>query len=349
MLVTRSGGARHGVLCTLGVALLALAACRSPMPGDRHRRAPARPVSVSTGRTSAHPTHSRPAPPSDPAPSSHAAPTSRPPVHPVVLKARTLPRGGRQIFPRFRVVAYYGVPGNPQLGVLGAGTPEQAARAVQRQAARYAGFGRPVLPAMELIATVAQASPGPDGNYSAPIPAASIRSYLRVAHSHRMLLILDIQPGSSEFLPEVKALRPFLLDPSVGVALDPEWKVPPGQAPADGRIGSASAASVNAVGRYLSHLVRAHHLPDKLLVVHEFTHTMLPDRDDIRPQPGLEITLHADGLGSPRLKRVVFHQLDFARTPFHVGFKVFFTHDTRVMSPREVMALRPRPDIVTYQ
>lgn len=247
------------------------------------------------------------------------------------------------------MVAYYGVPGNPELGVLGAGSPEQAAAAVQRQAAQYAGYGRPVLPAMELIATVAQASPGPDGNYSAPIPAASIRAYLRVAHEQHMLLILDIQPGSGEFLPQVQALRPFLLDPSVGIALDPEWKVPPGQAPGGGRIGSASAASVNAVGGYLSRLVRAYHLPDKLLVVHEFTLTMLPDRAAIRPQPGVEITLHADGLGSPRLKKLVFQQLDFADTPFHIGFKLFFAHDTRVMSPREVMALRPRPDIVTYQ
>jgi hypothetical protein len=260
-----------------------------------------------------------------------------------------LPRGGQQIFPRFRVVAYYGVPGNPELGVLGAGTPEQAAAAVQQQAAQYTGYGRPVLPAMELIATVAQASPGPDGDYSAPIPTSSIRAYLRVAHEHHMLLILDIQPGSGEFLPQVESLRPFLLDPSVGIALDPEWKVPPGEAPGGGRIGSASAASINAVASYLSQLVRAQDLPDKLLVVHEFTTTMLPDRAAIQPQPGVEITLHADGLGSPRLKKVVFGQLDFADTPFHIGFKIFFAHDTRVMSPAEVMALRPRPDIVTYQ
>jgi hypothetical protein len=281
---------------------------------------------------------------SEPAPSSVPAPpaASAPP-------RRSLPRGGEHIFPRFRVVAYYGVPGNPELGVLGAGTPEQAAAAVQRQAEQYAGYGRPVLPAMELVATVAQASPGPDGNYSAPIPAADIRAYLSVAHEHRMLLILDIQPGSGEFLPQVEALRSFLLDPSVGVALDPEWKVPPGQAPGGGRIGSASAAGVNAVGRYLSRLVRAHQLPDKLLVVHEFALSMLPDRAGIRAQPGVEITLHADGLGSPRLKKLVFGQLDFARTPFHIGFKLFFTHDTRLMTPGEVMALRPRPDIITYQ
>ena len=33
------------------------------------------------------------------------------------------PRGGRTILPRYRVVAYYGAPQDPQLGALGIGTP----------------------------------------------------------------------------------------------------------------------------------------------------------------------------------------------------------------------------------
>lgn len=340
MRTKHAGGPRHRAVWALCAAFLTLAACRSasPISGIAH------PAVTSTHAVKATPV-SRPR--TSTLPTAQSSVSARP-AGPAPIAA-ALPRGGRHIFPRFRVVAYYGVPGNPELGVLGAGTPEQTAAAVERQAAQYAGYGRPVLPAMELVATVAQASPGSDGNYSAPIPAASIRAYLRVAHEHQMLLILDVQPGSGEFLPQVAALRPFLLDPAVGIALDPEWKVPAGQAPGGGRIGSASAASVNAVGRYLSQLVRAQDLPDKLLVIHEFTPSMLPDRATIRPQPGVEITLHADGIGSPQLKEVVFSQLDFADTPFHVGFKVFFAHDTRVMSASEVMALRPRPDIVTYQ
>jgi hypothetical protein len=41
--------------------------------------------------------------------------------------------------------------------------------------------------------------------------------------------------------------------------------------------------------------------------------------------------------------------LHFPGPPFGVGFKLFLHQDSRVMTPREVMALRPRPDIVTYQ
>src|SRR5919201_3332243 len=48
-----------------------------------------------------------------------------------------LPRGGRRIFPDFRVVAYYGAPQDHQLGALGIGTPAQAARRLLRQATPY--------------------------------------------------------------------------------------------------------------------------------------------------------------------------------------------------------------------
>lgn len=201
---------------------------------------------------------------------------------------------------------------------------------------------------MELLATVAQSTPGADGTYSRPVRTAQIAKYLAVARTHRMLLILDIQPGGGQFLPAVKALEPVLLDPAVSVALDPEWKVPFGQAPGGGRIGSASAADVNAVGSYLSRLVAAHRLPDKLLIVHEFTPSMLPDRGRIISYPGVEEVLHADGEGTPAGKVAVWHQLAFPAR-FHTGFKLFFTQDSRLMRPAEVMALTPRPDIVTYQ
>jgi hypothetical protein len=281
---------------------------------------------------------------------SRAAPTS---AKPTAKKARDapapqLPRGGRRILPAERVIAYYGAPGTAALGVLGRGTPDQAAAAVERQAARYAPFGRRIQPAMELIATVAQGGPGRDGRYSKPVPSDAISRYLDAAHRHKLLLILDFQPGRGEFLPQVEHDERFLRDPSVSVALDPEWKVGPGQVPAR-VIGSAKAASVNAVGRYLSGIVTRGHLPDKLLVVHQFTASMLPDRGNIARPAGLEMVLHADGLATPAKKITVYRQLRFPCPPFHAGFKLFYKADTGLMSPAQVMALRPQPEIVTYQ
>lgn len=297
--------------------------------------------SRSSGSSGAHSNHS----------SAQSPPQQRsvsPPV-PKAVAPQHLPDGGQTIVGRLRVVAYYGGPDGPALGVLGAGTPDEAAAAVSARAKSYARYGRPVQPAMELLATVAQGSPGPDRTYSRAVRSTQIASYLAAAHARHLLLILDIQPGAGEFLPQVKALRPFLLDPAVSVALDAEWKVPPGQRPGNGRIGSSSAASVNAVGAYLSQLITAHDLPDKLLIVHQFRKSMLPDRSHIKRYPGVEEVLHADGEGSPTLKRAVYRQLAFPVPRFGIGFKVFFTEDTRLMSPAEVMALKPRPDIVTYQ
>ncbi len=259
-----------------------------------------------------------------------------------------LPRGGRAIIGHYRVVAYYGAAGGGALGVLGRGSPEHAARSIARRAAGFRAFGLPVQPAMELIATVAQSSPGPDGDYSTPVSRAVMKRYLAAAHRHKMLLILDLQPGRASFLAQVRALHHLLRDPSVGIGLDPEWKVTSG-APGGGRIGSSAARPINQVIHYVQRVVRANRLPDKLLVVHEFTSTMLPDRRAITPRPGVEVSFHADGFGSPAVKKGVFRQLRFPRHPFGIGFKLFLTQDSRLMTPREVMRLRPRPDIVTYQ
>src|SRR5215207_9774131 len=145
-----------------------------------------------------------------------ATPTPEPKVE--------LPRGGRKIIPDYRVVAYYGAPQDKQLGALGIGTPAQAARKLERQAKGYARRSRPVLPAMELIAVVAAAHPGEDGRYNLRQPDSVIRRYLKAARKAKALLILDIQPGRSNFFTETRRLRKWLKEPDVGLALDPDRK-----------------------------------------------------------------------------------------------------------------------------
>ena len=200
---------------------------------------------------------------------------------------------------------------------------------------------------MELIATVAQGGPGRDGKYSEPVLQSDVAAYLAVAKKHRMLLVLDFQPGRGEFLPQVEQFESVLRDPWVGVALDPEWKVGPRQVPAR-VIGWASAASINAVSDYLVRLIHRYRLPQKLFVVHQFTLPMLPDRQGIATHPELATVLHADGHGSIAGKQFVYTQLGFPR-PFGSGFKLFYRDDPQLMSPAQVMALVRRPDLVTYQ
>jgi hypothetical protein len=271
--------------------------------------------------------------------------TSTPPKPPPTI---ALPRGGTHILGHYRVVAYYGGPDGPALGVLGSQSPDDIAGAIEDRAKQWEGGGLSVQPAMELIATVAQGGPGPDGDYSAPIDDDKVQRYLDVAHRNKMLLILDFQPGRGDFLPQVEHFSKFLTDPSVSVALDPEWKMSGDDVP--GRvIGSSSSAGILAVRDYLSHLVAANHLPDKLLMVHQFTLSMLPDREHITPAKGIEIVFHADGFGTQAAKNNTWNTLDFPGRPYGTGFKLFLRQDTDMMGPDQVLARSPKPDVITYQ
>lgn len=260
-----------------------------------------------------------------------------------------LPRGGRTLLPGHLIVAYYGIVGTSN--VLGrTGDPEADAAALGRQARAFRRFGRPVQPAFELVATIASPAPGSDGTFSSGIDFATVAHYLNVAHRHKLLLILDFQPGRGEFLPEVRRYARFLVDPSVGVALDPEWKLTAAQVP-DQVIGSSLAASINAVSAYLSRLVTARRLPQKLFIVHEFRTSELPDRQNIRFRAGLATVLQMDGLGPVAVKLGSYRNVMRGARGFHPGFKVFLrpVDDPVRLAPAQIMRLRPRPDYVSYQ
>jgi hypothetical protein len=259
-----------------------------------------------------------------------------------------LPGGGRRLFPDRRVVAFYGNPRDDELGALGIGTPTQAAKRLLGQAKPYNLKARPVLPAMELISTVATAAPGDAGLYRDHISFAKIRSYLTAARKAKALLILDIQPGRGEFGPEIMRLAQFLREPDVGLALDPEWHVAPGALPGK-VIGSTDADVVNAAATYLAKLVRERDLPEKLLIVHRFTDDMITRSDRLRQVPGVQTVVNVDGFGSTSVKVAKYHAFVHTTPTMRRGFKLFYKEDVATMSPKSVMALTPRPDVVVYE
>ncbi|MFN2612395.1 MAG: hypothetical protein ABR536_03375 [Solirubrobacterales bacterium] len=268
------------------------------------------------------------------------------------VKQRTeLPRGGTSVLPENRVVAFYGAPQAPQLGTLGIGGPKAAGRRLQRRARSFARRGsRPVLPAFELISTIVQSAPGKDGEYRHRQPAQVISRYLDAARRIHGLLLLDIQPGRADFPTEAKALEPWLRRPEVGIALDPEWRMKSDEVPGE-VIGQVRASEVNQVIESVSRIVAAEHLPDKLMVIHQFTPEMISDRNSLRPRRGVDLVLDADGFGTPPDKRQKYRQLaPPAGGPFFRGFKLFYAEDTGLMSPRQVLRLDPGPvDFVVYE
>ena len=258
-----------------------------------------------------------------------------------------LPRGGREIFPRHRVVAYYGAPQSEELGALGIGTPASAARRLERQAKPYARPDRPVLPALELIAVIANADAGQDGLYRTRQTGAVIGRYLRAARRAKALLLLDIQPGASDFFTEATRLERWLREPDVGLALDPEWRVGPGQVPGQ-VIGRVDSREVNAVTAWLAQLTEEHDLPEKLVVVHQFTDDMVDDTT-LKAREGLQIVLNADGFGTHPVKKSKYDAFTRRAPGFEPGFKLFYEEDVGLMTPRQVLRLRPPPDFVVYE
>jgi hypothetical protein len=262
-------------------------------------------------------------------------------------KPAELPLGGRTIFPRYRVVAFYGAPQSHELGALGIGSPDAAARRLRRQARPYARKTRPVMLALELIATVANADPGEDGLYRTRQSNAVVRRYLRAARRANALLLLDIQPGHADFMDEVRHLDRWLREPDVGLALDPEWHTPGAQPGTT--IGSVEASKVNQVTRHLAALVREHSLPEKLFVVHQFTADMIRDKARVARRPGLAVTMNVDGFGNRANKVSKYREFTHDGTRFHHGYKLFYEEDTGLMRPRSVLALQPPPDLVVYE
>jgi hypothetical protein len=258
-----------------------------------------------------------------------------------------LPRGGREVLPRYRVVAYYGNPQSAELGTLGIGRPDAMVGRLERQAKPYAHGGRPVMPALELITTVAAAAPGEGGRYNLHASDTVIARYLRAARRAKALLLLDIQPGRADFFTETTRLRKWLRQPDVGLALDPEWRVAPGQVPGQ-VIGRVDSTEINATTAWLAQLVASENLPQKLVVIHQFTDDMV-DETTLKARRGLAMVLNADGFGSAPVKISKYHRFTRQSPGFGSGFKLFYHEDLGLMSPRRVLRLRPPPDFVVYE
>ncbi|QPP10705.1 hypothetical protein G4Z16_14430 [Streptomyces bathyalis] len=255
------------------------------------------------------------------------------------------------MFPKYRLVGYCGLPGAPALGRLGDGDPGKRASEIEKTARKYAG-GREALPVLELLATVANPNAGPDGEYRTRTPGKTIRRFHELARKNDALLLLNIQPGRAGMLDEVRALEEWLEHPDVGVALDPEWDMGPGQTPGE-TYGRTGGGEINDVADHLSKLVDEHDLPHKPLVFHQVATSVLSDEKKLRPADGVTLIKSADGIGSPGLKRATWRQLvEDMPDGLHTGFKLFYEEDaegSRLMKPPEVLKLRPEPEYVMYE
>jgi hypothetical protein len=234
------------------------------------------------------------------------------------------------------------------MGVLGAQAGEARARALRRQADAYAPFSpNGVLMAYQLVAVVAQCTPGGDALWRRRETRDVIQALLDEARANGFRLILDIQPGRSTVAREVEALLPWLREPDVDLALDPEFGMDDCQVPGR-QIGQLTADDVNGAIDRLERVIADGRLGPKVLIVHQFRGDMLPDKARIRAGTGVDVVLDMDGFGSQALKRASYRAV--MRQPLaFAGIKLFYDQDTNLFTPAQVMDLSPRPSVVVYQ
>jgi hypothetical protein len=268
----------------------------------------------------------------------------------VAATGEQLPGGGQVLFPGRRLVALYGHPGSDRLGALGEQPLEKAIERAIKVAAEYQDLvDEPVVPAFEIITTIAAAQPGPEGDYSTRTPIDQLRPWVDAARDAGIYVVLDLQPGHTDFLTQAKEYEELLLEPHVGLALDPEWRLAPGQRHMV-EIGSVNAAEVNEVIEWLADLTAQHHLPQKLLIVHQFTLAMITDRPEIdTSRDELAVMLHADGFGTPGQKHQTWRALHFNAPDVWWGWKNFYDEDNPTMSPADTIAVDPSPLFISYQ
>jgi len=269
---------------------------------------------------------------------------------PATPTQRELPGGGTQVFPDHRLVGFSGGPGSAALGPL-TGDLTAATERLRQQAEPYGG-DRAVLPTFELIATTAHPVPGPAGTYATAADDAVVQRYLDAARAAGGILLLGIQPGTGDFLPAVQHYERWLTEPDVGVALDPEWAVDPGEVPGD-VFGSTTGAELDSVSAYLDGLVAAGHLPQKVMLYHQLHADIVSGQEQLLDRPGVAVVKSVDGIGAAADKVGTYQRVMAGTPPFvHAGFKLFYEEDARsgpLMEPGAVLALVPQPEYVLYE
>ena len=271
-----------------------------------------------------------------------------------VEMARTQPQvpgGGQLVLPGKRIIALYGHPGSPVLGVLGEQGPEESVTRAEEHAAPYRELTEDVVvPSFEIIATIASSSAGRDGQYSNVSTIDHLRPYVDAAAESGMFAMLDLQPGRTHFLEQAKLYEELLLEPHVGLALDPEWRLKPDQVHLK-QIGSVEAAEINEVSAWLAELTRSNDLPQKILVLHQFRHSMIRNRQDLDTSfDELAIILHADGQGDQGSKTATWEALkQDLPEGIHLAWKNFYDEDIPMLDAEQTFQVEPTPVMVSYQ
>ncbi|WP_201715895.1 hypothetical protein [Rossellomorea arthrocnemi] len=249
-----------------------------------------------------------------------------------------------------RLVTYYGTPASKHMGILGKYEPEEYIKKLKEQTQIYSDLDpdRPAVPTIELITTMAQNAPGPDGDYVQMTSEENIETYVKLAEKHDALVLLDIQLGTDTVMNQVKMVEKWLKRPNVHLAIDTEFHVAEGEKPGED-LGEVDGRKIQEAIEYISTLAEKNNLPDKLVLVHQFTGPVLTNKDAIEPTDNVEVAINFDGWGAAADKQALYGKYVRDEPTQYGAFKVFYDKDIPVLTPEEVLKLDPSPAVINYQ
>lgn len=271
------------------------------------------------------------------------------------VKKQPYPLDGA-ILPFKRIVVYYGNLHSKKMGALGEYAPKEMWQRLNVEVKRWekADPSTPVQVGLHYIAAVASGTPGKDGKYINRMANSQIDSVLKIAKMHpNTIVFLDLQVALSTIKAELPHIEKYLEMPQVHLGIDPEFSMKDGSLPGK-KIGTYDAADINYVTGYLADLVKKYNLPPKVFVLHRFTRKMVTNSPLIKLRPEVQIVMHMDGWGEPDLKLGTYRHFIFGEPVQFTGFKLFYKNDlkkapNRLMTPEELMKLKPIPSYIQYQ
>jgi len=259
------------------------------------------------------------------------------------------------ILPYHRIIAYYGNLYSKRMGILGELPKDQMLQKLQQEVAHWQKADPSVktIPALHYIAVTAQGAPGKSNKHRMRMPFKQIDTILSWAKPINALVFVDVQVGHSSVKEEVAALATYLKLPNVHLGIDPEFSMKNGERPGS-KIGTFTAEDINDAVAILAKLVREHHLPPKVLIVHRFTQGMVTGYKNIKTVPEVQIVMDMDGFGEKYLKKSTYLRYIYREPVQFTGFKLFYKNDTKksadgMYTPEELLKFTPKPLYIQFQ
>jgi hypothetical protein len=184
------------------------------------------------------------------------------------------------VLPTHRIVAFYAVPYAEPTGPAYEPTDSMLA-ALKQQGAEYEQIdsAHPVELGIDLVVSVPDGYPGPQGTYSHHVDAGTIQTYIDFCSKNNLLLFLDLNFGQSPIMKEVSFFLPYLEKYAfVHMAIDPEWMFPRRDGIPGVNLSNVRASDLNPIIEAVAAIPMQYHVPRKILIIHQYR----PDGDGLK-------------------------------------------------------------------